>query len=108
MPVVWIVVVAVWVGLASATGSLCRMRGHDGLLGFLISLFCSPVLGFLYAGALPDRHQEIEAAERSKRLSQPVPDPVVPPAKKVRCSQGCETYPRPGTWCPKCGTKAPE
>ena len=118
--VFWIVGIAVWFGLASVTGSVCSQKGHDSTIGFLISLFCSPFLGFLYAAALPDRHREIEDAAHARRLMEHVPDLLAPGVsagldaftagasrQKVRCPTGCLTFLPPGTLCPICGKRIP-
>ncbi len=42
-----------WIFLCGLVGDLADKRGHNGVLWFLFSLFCSPVLGFLVVGLLP-------------------------------------------------------
>ncbi len=43
----------VWIFLCGVVGDLADKRGHDGILWFFFSLFCSPVLGFLVVALLP-------------------------------------------------------
>ncbi len=42
-----------WIFLCGVVGDLADKRGHDGILWFFFSLFCSPVLGFLVVWLLP-------------------------------------------------------
>ncbi len=53
----WFVVVLalsmVWIFLCGVVGDLADKKDHDGILWFFFSLFCSPLLGFLFVGLLP-------------------------------------------------------
>ncbi len=63
MPPVWgcavtsfVIAIAVsflWIFLCGLVGDLADKRGHDGILWFFFSLFCSPVLGYLVVELLP-------------------------------------------------------
>lgn len=51
--VIAIVLTMVWIFLSGVVGDLADKRGHDGMLWFFFSLFCSPLIGFFVVELLP-------------------------------------------------------
>ncbi len=43
----------VWIFLCAVVGDLADKIGHDGILWFFFSLFCSPLIGFFVVELLP-------------------------------------------------------
>lgn len=78
----------VWIFLSGVVGDLADRRGHDGILWFFLSLFCSPVIGFFVVELLPS------AADLSPVGYRPCP--------------GCSRTVKIGKEiCPYCGADLP-
>lgn len=56
-PLFWFGCFVVWVWAAVLAGGAAQAKGHGSTGAFAAALFLSPVLGLLYAAALPDRNQ---------------------------------------------------
>lgn len=88
--------VLVWIGLGALVGSLAEKKGHDLQSAVLLSLVLSPLIGYLYVLALPDR-----GGVGGATAGPPRPG-------KVKCPGGCAVYLRPGDRCRSCGRRLPE
>ncbi len=51
--VITIAASVIWIFLCAVVGDLADKSGHDGILWFFFSLFCSPFIGFFVIELLP-------------------------------------------------------
>lgn len=97
-----LVIIAGWLVLCLIPPGIAEKKGYGRLPAFLISLVFSPLIGFLYVLAIPDRGKKEAAAPPApaKPLSRPA-DVAKP--KKEKCPHCGGTFVRPGEKCPACG-----
>ena len=80
----------IYVGLCVAVAMLAAGRGRSGVAWFLLSLFISPLLGFVFVLV-------------SRNLAKAVDEPT--PETHVRCPDCKELVRRDASRCKHCGCK---
>lgn len=74
-----LVAFGLWVGGAAVAAWVGREKGRDPLAWFMLAFFLSPVVALIALGAVPARRP----ARASRRVAEPVEDPVVEAARLV-------------------------
>ena len=63
----FILVLAVWIGLAILIGNISDNRGQGFAVGFAISLIASPLIALLVIIAMKDRSEPVSSAAQKLR-----------------------------------------
>jgi hypothetical protein len=112
--------IVVWLALCAAVAAYARSKGHSETGSFLLALFLSPLVGFVFALAMQPDEKKVAAAQGKKKCPQ-CAEFVQPEAKICRFCQHKFTEdipPEPlteaeelaarvipaGPPCPKCGS----
>ena len=102
----------IWVLLSVAAGVYAANKGRSGMGCFFLSLFLSPLVGFVVALAMRPQERKIAQARGMKQCPDCAefvqPDAKIcrfcrhefseTPSETPRMTEGCE--------CPKCGSKS--
>ena len=100
--------VVLWLGLCWIVGDVAEKKGGDAWTAVGVSFLFSPLVGFLYVIALPDRSKEKAAETPSARLRAVGPDIEAWTQARAEgklchaCNAILKVALQPGEKCPEC------